>query len=76
MLGVPDVSHRELIATGTTTDAVTIAVTQNDFYSGVHQYAGLATELGEALAVQVHRCVREALQHWRNNFDEVTQYVD
>ncbi|MBL0385823.1 adenosylcobinamide amidohydrolase [Tumebacillus sp. ITR2] len=54
-LGVTDPQGN--IATGTTTDSVILATTQNPEYNGIHQYAGVATELGNAIAV----CVYDAL---------------
>jgi len=72
-LGVPDALHLDKGATGTTTDAVVIAVTQESAYTGVHQYAGVATELGNALATTVHQSLLIALETWRED-EEVMLY--
>lgn len=53
-----------LLATGTTTDAVTIAATQREQHSGVHQYAGVATELGCAMAEAVYRGVLTTISRY------------
>lgn len=50
-------------ATGTTTDSVIIASTQNPAYTGVHHYVGVATELGNAMAVCVYEALTESLGH-------------
>ncbi|WP_157729613.1 adenosylcobinamide amidohydrolase [Tumebacillus algifaecis] len=49
-------------ATGTTTDAVIVAATQNPLYEGIHQYAGLATELGSAIADTVYQSLLISLR--------------
>ncbi|MFD2171885.1 adenosylcobinamide amidohydrolase [Tumebacillus lipolyticus] len=49
-------------ATGTTTDAVIVAATQSPAYAGVHQYAGLATELGASIGETVYRSLLTSLQ--------------
>ncbi|KEO81793.1 adenosylcobinamide amidohydrolase [Tumebacillus flagellatus] len=55
-LGITDTQGQP--ATGTTTDSIILASTQNSVYTGLHQYAGVATELGNSLAV----CVYDALK--------------
>lgn len=51
-----------LIATGTSTDAIFLAVSQNAAYAAEHQYAGTATELGCKLAQLVYAAVHMAVQ--------------
>lgn len=51
-----------LIATGTSTDAIFLAVSQNTAYAAEHQYAGTATELGCKLAQLVYAAVHMAVQ--------------
>lgn len=48
------------IATGTTTDAVVIGVSQNEQYEAVHAYAGTATTIGNAIGQSVYETVHEA----------------
>jgi len=60
-LGVLDADDQ--IATGTTTDTVIVAATQDPVYTGVHQYAGVATELGNALADAVYHSLMASLGH-------------
>lgn len=60
-LGVLDAEGQ--VATGTTTDTVIVAATQHPVYSGVHQYAGVATELGNALADAVYQSLSASLAH-------------
>jgi adenosylcobinamide amidohydrolase len=59
-LGITDSTGA--VATGTTTDSVILATTQNPHYTGVHQYAGLATELGNAIASCVYEALRASLK--------------
>ncbi|MFC4301861.1 adenosylcobinamide amidohydrolase [Cohnella boryungensis] len=60
-LRVPDRSH-EAVATGTTTDAVLIAVSQSDVYAAApHRYAGAATTIGNAIGRLVYEAVYEAV---------------
>lgn len=61
-LGICDEDGR--LATGTTTDAVIVAATQQEQYSGVHHFAGVATELGNALAGAVYESVLEAVEKY------------
>lgn len=50
------------IATGTTTDALVLAVSQRDTYGeAIHQFAGAATTIGNAIGRLVYQCVVEAL---------------
>lgn len=51
-----------LIATGTSTDAVFLAVSQDERYPALHQYAGTATELGCQLAQLVYAAVHMAVR--------------
>ncbi|MFX3635556.1 MAG: adenosylcobinamide amidohydrolase [Candidatus Pristimantibacillus sp.] len=48
------------IATGTTTDAVVIGVSQNEQYGALHAYAGTATTIGNAIGQLVYDTVHEA----------------
>ncbi|MGZ4163904.1 MAG: adenosylcobinamide amidohydrolase [Tumebacillaceae bacterium] len=62
-LGICDPQGRS--ATGTTTDAVIVAATQNEQYSGVHQYVGVATELGNAMAEVVYESLLQSVRgYW------------
>ncbi|MGZ9583558.1 adenosylcobinamide amidohydrolase [Paenibacillus marinisediminis] len=58
-LGILD-RETGLSATGTTTDAIAIAVHNCGRYTSEHQYAGVATTLGNALGMLVYRTVKEA----------------
>ncbi|MOA68157.1 Adenosylcobinamide amidohydrolase [compost metagenome] len=49
------------MATGTTTDAVVLGVTQRADWQLVHSYAGTATDLGGAIGRLVYAAVRESL---------------
>lgn len=49
------------IATGTTSDAIVLASTQNETYSGQHAYAGTATTIGNAIGRLVYQSVYEAV---------------
>ncbi|ACT01982.1 adenosylcobinamide amidohydrolase [Paenibacillus sp. JDR-2] len=49
-----------MIATGTTTDAVVIGVSGNPAYQAVHAYAGAATTIGNAIGRLVYETVHEA----------------
>ncbi|MBB3109494.1 adenosylcobinamide amidohydrolase [Paenibacillus phyllosphaerae] len=60
-LGIPDPVHG-VIATGTTTDSVVIAVSQNADFGAVHAYAGAATTLGNTLGRAVYRTVYESVK--------------
>lgn len=55
-LGIVERANGES-ATGTTTDAIAIAVTQNMSWGVKHVYAGSATSLGCMLAEAVYRSV-------------------
>lgn len=50
-----------LIATGTTTDAVVLGVSQSAAYAGLHRYAGTATDLGAMIGRAVYITVKEGL---------------
>jgi len=54
-----------LIATGTSTDALLLAVSQDVAYAAEHQYAGTATELGSQLAQLVYTTVHLAVRTQR-----------
>lgn len=62
--GIAD-SVTGLAATGTTTDAVVLAVSQSSVYSAIHPYAGTATTIGGAIGRLVYDTVSEsaATQH-------------
>ncbi|TVY04366.1 adenosylcobinamide amidohydrolase [Cohnella terricola] len=60
-LEVRDRSH-DRIATGTSTDAVLIAVSQSDQYSSIHRYAGSVTTIGNAIGRLVYETVHEAVR--------------
>ncbi|GAB7387054.1 adenosylcobinamide amidohydrolase [Bacillaceae bacterium] len=49
-------------ATGTTTDAIVLAASQNESYGAVHRFAGAATTLGNAIGRLVYRSVCEAVK--------------
>ncbi|MNN32648.1 Adenosylcobinamide amidohydrolase [compost metagenome] len=59
-LGVLD-AENGLVATGTTTDAVVLGVTQRAEWALEHSYAGTATDLGGAVGRLVYAAVRESL---------------
>jgi adenosylcobinamide hydrolase len=50
------------IATGTSTDAVLIAVSQSSTYEQTHRYAGAATTIGNAIGRLVYAAVYEAIR--------------
>ncbi|WP_427181516.1 adenosylcobinamide amidohydrolase [Paenibacillus sp. TC-CSREp1] len=66
--GIMD-SENGLTATGTTTDAIVLAVRQTEHESQpLHTYAGTATALGAAIGRLVYDTVTESLQaglHWK-----------
>lgn len=49
-------------ATGTTTDSVVIAVSQNDFYP-THHFAGTATTIGNAIGILVYDALTEIVSN-------------
>ena len=54
------------IATGTTTDAVVIAATNDEQrFLHIHPYAGSATELGHAIACAVIEATTQAITNER-----------
>lgn len=55
------------MVTGTTTDAIVIAATQNRARGGYHRYAGCASPLGSGIAGAVHRAVRQSLERERSH---------
>lgn len=59
-LGITDAANG-LIATGTTTDAIILAVSQNRSYHAEHVYAGTATDLGGAIGKLVHAALTASL---------------
>lgn len=59
LLGIRETASGE-VATGTTTDAVAIAVSQNKSWGAVHAYAGAATSIGCAIGEAVYESVLEA----------------
>lgn len=60
-LGVTD-AENGLIATGTTTDAIVLAVSGSRRYAAEHVYAGTATDLGGAIGRLVYSAVTESLR--------------
>jgi len=50
------------VATGTSTDAVLVAVSQSESYRHVHRYAGAATTIGNAIGRLVYAAVHEAVR--------------
>lgn len=60
-LGITD-PENGLIATGTTTDAIVLAVSQSRRYSAEHVYAGTATDLGGAIGRLVYSAVTGSLR--------------
>lgn len=50
-------------ATGTTTDATAISVTQSSLYEAIHLYAGSATAIGNSIGCLVYDAVKEALSY-------------
>ncbi len=59
-LGIRD-AENGLIATGTTTDAIVLGVSQSATYPAQHRYCGTATDLGAAIGRVVYRTVKESL---------------
>lgn len=59
-LGVLD-AENGFVATGTTTDAVVLAVSQRPDWELVHSYAGTATDLGGTIGRLVYAAVGESL---------------
>jgi adenosylcobinamide hydrolase len=60
-LGITD-PENGLTATGTTTDAIVLGVSQNGRYGAEHVYAGTATDLGGAIGRLVYGAVTASLQ--------------
>lgn len=60
-LGITD-AENGLIATGTTTDAMVLAVSGSRRYAAEHVYAGTATDLGGAIGRLVYSAVTESLR--------------
>ena len=58
-LNIKDSDH-DVIATGTTTDAVVLGVSRNLQYSALHTYAGAATTIGNAIGLLVYETVYES----------------
>ncbi|RXZ77869.1 hypothetical protein EBB07_27780 [Paenibacillaceae bacterium] len=58
-LGIKDMDNG-LQATGTTSDALLIGVSQSERFLAVHEYAGTATTLGGAIGKMVYASVYEA----------------
>jgi adenosylcobinamide amidohydrolase len=54
-------AENDLVATGTTTDAIVLGVSQNKTYEATHAYAGTATDLGAAIGRIVYGTVKESL---------------
>ncbi|SEM69260.1 adenosylcobinamide amidohydrolase [Lihuaxuella thermophila] len=53
------------IATGTSTDAIVVASTQEWVGSYLHSYAGVASPLGRSIGQAVYQAVREAVENER-----------
>lgn len=62
-LGVTDPEGN--IATGTNTDAIVVASTQQWVGSYLHQYTGVASPLGRSIGQAVYQAVREAVENER-----------
>jgi adenosylcobinamide amidohydrolase len=60
-LGIVDAENGR-IATGTTTDAIVLAVSGSRRYAAEHVYAGTATDLGDAIGRLVYSAVTESLR--------------
>ncbi|WP_379132575.1 adenosylcobinamide amidohydrolase [Paenibacillus sp. sgz500958] len=60
-LGITD-PENNLIATGTTTDALVLGVSQSGRYRAEHVYAGTATDLGGAIGRLVYAAVTASLR--------------
>jgi adenosylcobinamide hydrolase len=54
-------AETKLIATGTTSDAIVIATDSHYIQGGVHQHAGTATQIGNAIGRLVYRSVVESV---------------
>ncbi|MCJ8013178.1 adenosylcobinamide amidohydrolase [Paenibacillus sp. KQZ6P-2] len=54
-------SENGLVATGTTSDAIILGVSQSGAYPVEHQYAGTATDLGDMIGRTVYSAVKEGL---------------
>lgn len=50
------------IATGTTTDAIVVASTQEKIGGYLHRYAGITSPLGQAISQTVYQAIKEALE--------------
>ena len=59
-LGIRD-AENGLIATGTTTDAIVLGVSQSSSYPIEHRYCGTATDLGASIGRVVYGTVQECL---------------
>lgn len=59
-LGIRD-AENGLIATGTTTDAIVLGVSQSSSYPIEHRYCGTATDLGASIGRLVYGSVQESL---------------
>ncbi len=57
---LPIMDKKGQVATGTTTDAMVIAVSQSDVYPYTHLFAGTATTVGNAIGRVVHQSLYEA----------------
>jgi adenosylcobinamide amidohydrolase len=60
-LGVTD-PVSGLAATGTTTDAVVVGVSQSERYRELHAYAGTATSIGDMIGRIVYESVCESVR--------------
>ncbi|MFC4775284.1 adenosylcobinamide amidohydrolase [Paenibacillus sp. GCM10023252] len=65
-LGIVDPDNG-LLATGTTTDAIVLAVSQRSELGVVHPYAGAATTIGNAIGRLVYETVYEAVRTQHDN---------
>lgn len=59
-LGIRD-AELDVLATGTTTDTVTIVIHNSGKYTAEHLYAGTATTIGNAIGQLVYKTVTEAV---------------
>ncbi len=71
-LGITD-SENGLVATGTTTDAIVLGVSQSGRYGAEHVYAGTATDLGGAIGRLVYSAVTGSLQSVQAAYSQQTR---
>ena len=65
-IGIHD-STNGLLATGTTTDAVIVGVSQSHKYDNTYQYAGTATDIGHCVERIIYKCVQQSgISQWNS----------